>query len=592
MGGGKDPFRQDATVFLVAGRSLGLQETLSLAVKDDDGNSYWPFESYDVAGVDVKMLPNRAIGYDGISVLVLASPRLDFRPDQLDALVEFVETGGRLLLFVNRQWPEVAHSRLAELLPVTLEPPRKVEDFTPLERFAGRNSSAINGEIAVPGMAAKPGAVVLIADGNVPIAVQGAFGMGTVTVVGLDPDSQAMRGWRSFPTLVLNLLAVSPKVPSKARATDFTTGPKTEAYIRPRGGFGSGVFGWAIILMMIGYIVVGGPVLFLVLRSLKRLDLSWPVYLGLSLVVAAGCFLVVSLVRNRATVTRTLTIVDFPADRHPAVGRSIYSMRFPTSSLYELTIAGQRGYIALKPSNDLSLGTLFSSDRPFRYGPTLLSLEDLPVKSNQYRFFQSQWRSPTPPPVVSNVQVTFGTGTRLACYRGSIRNGPVAISEAVLVGPKLVCKLSQRLGPGETVALDGLPCRPTAEFLRDEVAANVAGDSDMAMMGSPSVPLDPKGVSVREIFDDVCLSSCYELYRRAPLEPRDSHFNVKIQPQITRTIAAVKLDLSHVINSEYAILVGVADLDVPDEIRVNGKKADDVERLVIFRQVVPLGPAE
>ena len=38
--------------------------------------------------------------------------------------------------------------------------------------------------------------------------------------------------------------------------------------------------------------------------------------------------------------------------------------------------------------------------------------------------------------------------------------------------------------------------------------------------------------------------------------------------------------------------VGVADLDVPDEIRVNGRKADEAERLVIFRQLVPLGPAE
>src|SRR5687768_9555067 len=74
-------------------------------------------DTYSVAYLPPEHLPRRAIGYDGLDLLVLNQPQIvDLEPQQQHAIAAWVRGGGRLLLWLDLQaLPEV--SPLVSLIP-------------------------------------------------------------------------------------------------------------------------------------------------------------------------------------------------------------------------------------------------------------------------------------------------------------------------------------------------------------------------------------------------------------------------------------------------------------------------------------------
>ena len=595
-------FADDTLVFLVAclpsGRPIGLQQELLRKDPLPGGKEYGPFvHNYEAIQVNTRRLPNRAIGYDGIDTLLLLNPRMDrdLREDQIEAIMQFVETGGRLVVFVNRNWQQMSRSRLAEILPAQFGPLVQLTDTSRLRQLAGPWTPEFKGDLFVPAMQPKgPTARPLVTCGNAPVVLAGTSGMGSVTVVGLDTESAALQSWPNLPQLAAKLQGLKERpAPKKDTAEQgFLVGGCPEQFIVPKGRFGSVGFVWAIILMTLGYIFVSGPLLHLVLRGTKRLHWSWPVYMALSLAAAAASFMVVSAFRNRDTVCRVITVVDYPADGRAAVGRSSYSLRFPDSSLYEVSLATRKdappyvrqGWLSLKPIGTGGLSVLQSGGKLFEYSPTLLSLDRLAVKSNQSRYFMSQWRSEVPTPFFADLRRQNGR------LRGTLKNTVGRVKFAALFGPQYTYVIRKNLEPGGIVTLDSRGS-PTADHLRSLADAVIGQEGSFGSFGAGGAHGDDANVSEERIFQDVCLSSFYELYRRSPAKERDSRFaGGKVQYLIRRNDAARRLDLSHLLDNGHGVLIGLADIELPDELIVNGRQvaADTGDRLVVFRQVVPI----
>ncbi|NIA20731.1 MAG: hypothetical protein GWP05_01915 [Anaerolineaceae bacterium] len=583
-------------VFLVAslpsGRPIGLQQELLKAYLLDDKSKYMPY------AYDYEVIQARAIGYDGIDTLLLLNPRMDrdLREDQSEAIMKFVETGGRLVIFVNRYWQQTSRSRLAEILPAQFGPLVKLADTSRLRQLCGPWTPEFEGDLFVPAMQPKgPTARVLVTCGNRPVVLAGTVGMGSVTLVGLDTDSAVLQSWPKLPQLAARLQelkrGLTPRPPPEENTTEhgFMVGERAEQFIASASWFGSVAFVWAIILMTLGYIFVAGPLLHLVLRGMKRLRWSWPVYMALSLAAAGASFLVTSAFRNRDTVCRTMTVVDFPADSRAAVGRSNYSVRFPDSSLYEVSLDTRQeashyvrqGWITLAPTDRGGLGMLPSSGKLFDYAPTLLSLDRLAVKSNQSRNFTSQWRSDLARPFFADLRREGGQ------LRGTLRNTVGKVKLATLFGPSKTYVIRPDLEPGGAVRLEGRG-KSTATYLQS--LANNIIDQNRGMLSAPVGPSEAHPRKLREwIFQDICLSSFYEFYRRSPVKERDDGNN-KQRYLISRNDASRRLDLSHVLDSGQAVLIGVAQIDLPDALIIDGREvvAQAEDRLVVFRQVVPI----
>ncbi len=585
---GRSSLLEDGLVVLVAGPSLGVEAIVESEARLADGTEYHPFrDDYDVARCSVARLPDRAIGYDGVDVLVLVNPVVGrrLRDEQLAAVSDFVETGGRLVLFVNRHWQQLQRSRLADILPADLGPLAPLTDLRGLRRLPGPEAPPIPGRLSAPTMRVKPGGSVLVSAGGKPLVAERLAGTGRVTLVGLDASSPALRQWSGLPGLVSGLLRLQPAPPPRANLLGSAVcGEAPRRYTRPRGVFGSAAFFWAVLLLTILYILLVGPVLHLLLKKLRRLDLSWPAYLSLGLVAAGACFGVVSAVRNRAVVTSTFTVVDYPADGRAAVGRSWHAIRFPNSSLYQVALEASRGHLALESPSELPVAVLGSGGRVFDYAPTLLAVEDLPVKSNQFRYFEAQWRHEGTAPMAARLRQTrTGAAGTLEVEQGPVRR-------TVVVGPKRVVELG-RLGSGQTVRLGrGRATFPLAEYLR-KLAEETAGEDSLVPFGgmprAGATGEESATASHAEVFREVCLSTFFERYRRSPLEAEDE----RRSRGLNRNALARRLDLSHVLEAGYAVVIGEAEPDVPDGVTVAGRAPDDLKRLVIFRQVVPLGGA-
>jgi len=600
---GKGGFADDSTAIVMAGRSVGLETVVTMEVLLPGGGRFKPFaEHYELVIGTTRQLPDRAIGYEGIDLLVLVDPQpgRDLRDDQVEAIAQFVESGGRLMVWVNRHWQEVARSRLGELLPADLGPLVTLADTEGVRRAGGALAPPLAGEVTVPAMRPRGGSQLLLAGGGAPVAVARTVGTGAVTLVGLDADSPALRSWGGEPALSAGLARLKGDEPLvEGQQTERRDcGPLMRAWLQPQSRIGSAGFFWAIILLGLIYIAVSGPVLYVVLRRHGRLNWSWPAYFSLSLAVAVVCFAIVWGVRNRDVLCTTLTVVDIPAE-DAAVGRSRHVLRFPDSKLYDVSLdvdalglsaagvpggmrsAGRGGYLALEPVDDLSaVGLLSTNDRLFDHAATLLGLEGLAVKSNQFRYFASRWRAEVPAPLT--VAVADGAGG----LEGTVGVNIGPIYDAVLLGPRHACLLATPLQAGQQYSIDRLSGRMEVRRYLQNLATEGLNEQMIGMghfLGH--APSDLAQADPADVVKDLIRATGYEMHRR---DPGFVGEKAMTRVDLARTDFARQLDLTHLLDAGRAVIIGRAEIDVPDGLRVDGRKPDGVRRLVMFRQVVRL----
>jgi len=144
------------------------------------------------------VLPAHSAGYEAFDELVW--PRADpsgLDPAQAAALRGYVADGGHLLLTVTENWQGLMGSGLAEMLPVRFE---GTEDRADLDGFLASMGGQPR-EIAVPVARGEiellPGRSVFVlaeTDEGAPLWVVGSYGLGTVSVLMVDPTVEPFKG--------------------------------------------------------------------------------------------------------------------------------------------------------------------------------------------------------------------------------------------------------------------------------------------------------------------------------------------------------------------------------------------------------------
>jgi hypothetical protein len=165
-------------------------------------------------------LPDRWWGYEGVDTVVLTTSDAAFlsamSEEQRQALLTWIELGGRIVLCVGARGAEIAaaESSWKTLLPgefVEVVPQKErtgLETFTKAElpfdqEFYQRKRPSITRLKNVRGE-------VLLSEessGGHPLAVLAPAGLGTVVFVGLDLDHSSLAAWAGRPRLVAALLA-------------------------------------------------------------------------------------------------------------------------------------------------------------------------------------------------------------------------------------------------------------------------------------------------------------------------------------------------------------------------------------------------
>ncbi len=251
-----------------------------------------------VAPILPDFFPNRTEGLEAFDVIVLGDADAQgFSAPMLGTLEGWVAGGGTLVLPGSPR-AGANMSRLPEQLrPVEISGSVELENTSALERL-GQEPLPATFPLQVSVTRAVSGHV-LAQEGEVPLAVLSRFGQGRALFLAFDPAAQPLAGWAGTPRMLKVLLfqALPPSLILSDQAQR-----RDSRGTMSRGGYSSysamanlpalELPSINLLLGLIaGYIVLAGPVNYLVLRRLRRPGLMWVTIPALVLLFSGSAYL-------------------------------------------------------------------------------------------------------------------------------------------------------------------------------------------------------------------------------------------------------------------------------------------------------------
>ena len=265
-----------------------------------------PTRSIQVAALDASTLPDMTEALGNFDVIVLD----DFSTSalnaaQLAALQTWVNQGGALIEIGGPQWQQTLAALPPQLLPVVINSTGTLPAGTNLLPAGGPTIAEIE-QRAAPGSLQKaitistallPGKAdarqqalssleTVLASGATPLIVQAHQGQGIICYLAFDPASEPFVNWPGtialWKGLLLRALGDQALIPERT-TTRYSNGPGQTIL---RGGLWqilqpSTLFPtWELVFLLLGYIILIGPLRLLIVKRLKLPRWSWRIILS------------------------------------------------------------------------------------------------------------------------------------------------------------------------------------------------------------------------------------------------------------------------------------------------------------------------
>jgi hypothetical protein len=333
------------------------------------------------AAIDtLAQMPTRWFGYQAVDVMVLTSSSESFvtslaadRSGRLDALIEWVRRGGRLIISAGHNQQLVDKLlKNAKLMHCTLEGTvtRTLLTGFQLVIASTRNRFPERGEVEIAKIV--PGIGVDLLDeklvdtpnepaNGLPLAVQAGCGLGHVVLIAVDLDAPPFTAWKGqsdfwrFLQGKLEPRVLPPENPNFRRPS-FGGEDNTElaAYLQKNletfGDITVISFGWVALFILI-YIVIVGPLDYLFLKKVvKRLELTWITFPAVVVIVSTAAYFTAYYLKGNDLKINKIDVVD--VDLTPAVDPKEPPPRIYGSTWFTLFSPRIQNYtIGLEPAD-------------------------------------------------------------------------------------------------------------------------------------------------------------------------------------------------------------------------------------------------
>lgn len=292
----------------------------------------------DPIGLSVADLPERPEPLAGIAAIVWAGDSTSLSEAQRRALERWVAEGGSLVVVGGPDWQARAGA-FGDLLPV--ESLASVDGVNQDAWAAWAGASEPASETAtVSSGPLRDGAraFVTAADGTVLASVQ-PVGAGRVVLLGTDVATDEHRGWEGSPRVWARLL------PSSAIFDQFFGGemPPQDAENAVAQALGNipslEVPGAELLLaIIVGYILLIGPISYIVLRRLDRREMAW-ISAPLLVVLFTACsYGIGSSMKGSDVIINEIAMVRTSPAGGSALVQSFTGIFSPDRSTYDLTV--------------------------------------------------------------------------------------------------------------------------------------------------------------------------------------------------------------------------------------------------------------
>jgi hypothetical protein len=433
-------------------------------------------------------MPAAWFGYQSADLVILATSDRDFATGLVNdrvrtaALAEWVRRGGRLVVCAGANADIIPGSpELNALLPVDIGKQNRVPGLQITWRDGGTIGEPLPA-MSLTALAArdKRSHRVLVdgPQGSGPVVVQGAYGLGRVTVVAFDPDKPPVSSWPGLNEFWRSLpAAAGPHIPDSAannpniiRFPQGTTGDGEQNSINAQLEQFEGVpvisFGWVALFILL-YILVVGPLDYLFLKKVvKRLELTWITFPTIVLAVSAAAYFTAYHLKGSELRINKLDVVDIDQQTGRTYGRTFFTVFSPRIQKYTVGMEPAAVWAGPTDANDAAtIVSWFGAARQGResllrqsydYAPRAVGLRGVPIQVWSLKGFEADWAAPFEPekaPVENRLRHPAGRPDDLI---GAVTsNLPVALDDVLLIYRGEVASL----GP----LLPGIPKTVTAQ---------------------------------------------------------------------------------------------------------------------------------
>ncbi len=353
-------------------------------------------------------------------------------PGQLSALRTWIAGGGRLVIVGGTASADVLTGLPDDILPYR---PTGIVDVDPavLQPLLGlppEDATALTAFAGDPGSGR-----TLATSGDRVIAADMSFGSGSVTLLGFDPATTWIAQGDAIDTPLWRRLLPPRSGGNVALADDQTivgaVANLPSLALPPIG---------ALLVLLAGYIVLVGPVNYLVLRYLDRREWAWVTVPVLIAVFTVGAFGIGALLRGSDVILNEVAIVRGAPGTDAAVAQSYLGIFSPSRATFQLRVPGD-ALLASPMNGDVSGGGGTADLDVLQGDPS--RVRDLAVGFGSMRTVRAE-ASTTGPRVSATLELDGGH------IRGTVTN----TSDRTLLQPAIVLGSSVAtlpdLAPGAT----------------------------------------------------------------------------------------------------------------------------------------------
>jgi hypothetical protein len=286
-----------------------------------------------VAYLSPHHLPDTPPAWNSLDVLIIHdSDSGQFSPVQRQALAGWIQSGGQLVVAGGPGWQPTS-SGLADWLPVT---PHGVENVNNLSALSQQTGIPFDqsGPYLVTNSSLRQGEL-LWHQGGLPLLARRDWGQGGVYFLALDPTLDPLRGWAGQPILWQSIAGQVPDLTPWSRGIQngrsaITAVSTLAQRTLPTAG--------TLMLFMLIYIILIGPVNYQVLRRRGQREMAWVTIPVLVLIFSAIAYATGFGLRGNAPILNQISIMTGQIGGEQARVQTIIGLYSPSRTSYDLDL--------------------------------------------------------------------------------------------------------------------------------------------------------------------------------------------------------------------------------------------------------------